>query len=149
MKKMVSVLLLATLAFSARAQQHSDYIKALETPSGGQGTVTVTESAGVEAAVGQFVAARATGKVRGFRVSIFSDNSQTARYESEALCENFKTNFPDIPVYREYKSPYYKVTVGNCLTRADASVVLSKIQATYPKSIIVPADDIPLSVFMQ
>ena len=73
-------------------------------------------------------------RFRGYRVCIFFDNGQNARAEAVEAKEKFVENFPNIPVYMVYENPYFKVTVGNCLTAEEAIILKGKVVGTFPKA---------------
>jgi hypothetical protein len=77
-------------------------------------------------------------KIDGYRIQItaFSGNNSRNRAEGERAA--FKSNFPGISVYLSYSEPYFKLRVGNYLTRLEAYKDLKRIQLTYPNAYIVP-----------
>lgn len=86
-------------------------------------------------------------KIRGYRVRIFFDNGQHARSQAESAISRFKDIYPDIPAYMDYDNmPYFKVTVGNCLTSEEAIILWGKIKDAFDRAFIV-REDIPLSLF--
>lgn len=85
-------------------------------------------------------------KVRGYRIRIFFDNSQQARNNAQVLMERFETSFPDIPAYLVYENPYFKVTVGNCLTMDEAMIVLGRVKGQFDRAFPVQ-EDLPLKYF--
>ncbi len=46
---------------------------------------------------------------------------------------------PPPPVYQDFRAPYYRVRVGNFLSRADAEVVLQELEKRFEQAFIVPA----------
>lgn len=48
-----------------------------------------------------------------YRIRIYFDNSQNARNVSTQVVDTFKVYYPNIPIYRSYSNPYFKVTVGD------------------------------------
>jgi hypothetical protein len=76
-------------------------------------------------------------KRNGYRIRLFFDNKQTARVESEELEKAFKEQFPQIPTYRSYTNPFFKVVVGDYRTKSDAIKELKNILPYYPKAIVV------------
>ncbi|MFP4041249.1 MAG: SPOR domain-containing protein, partial [Bacteroidales bacterium] len=50
----------------------------------------------------------------------------------------FYEQFPDIPIYREYDSPYFKIYVGDFRTKIEAIKSLKKIQKHFPSAFVVP-----------
>lgn len=76
-------------------------------------------------------------QINGFRLRIFFDNKQDARVVSEQIVEEFKLDYPTIPVYRSYKNPYFKVTVGDFRAKSEALKFLKEIKLKYPAAFIV------------
>lgn len=72
-----------------------------------------------------------------FSIRIFSDNSQGARAEWDAIATNFQDRFPGVSVSKTFETPFFKVTVGNYQTKADANAALKRIQPEYPSAFIV------------
>jgi len=73
----------------------------------------------------------------GYRVRIFFDNRQSARTDSEKMEKEFSAAHPDIPVYRSYVNPYFKVTVGDFRTKSEAMLLLRSIVKEYPTAFVV------------
>ena len=76
-------------------------------------------------------------KVNGFRVSIFVDNSQTARSSAEDIKLEFEDKFPYVCAYLNYKSPDFIVTVGNCSTMDEATVLKGRVKGSFKRAFIV------------
>ncbi len=72
-----------------------------------------------------------------FRIRIYSNSAQNSRGESTQALSRFQRAFPDIPAVRTFTSPFYKVTVGNYATRAEAQKALNEIKGTFPSAYIV------------
>jgi len=77
------------------------------------------------------------GTISGWRIRIYSDIGKNARGNSLRIKNEFLDKYYDIPVYREYISPYFKVYIGDFRTRTDAYKVLRKIKKDYPTAFIV------------
>ena len=77
-------------------------------------------------------------KIDGYRIQITAYSGNNSRNRAEAERAAFKANFPGISVYLSYSEPYFKVRVGNYLTRLEAYKDLKRIQLTYPNAYIVP-----------
>ncbi|MBR5249470.1 MAG: SPOR domain-containing protein [Bacteroidales bacterium] len=75
--------------------------------------------------------------VNGYRLRIYFDNRQIARKESETVAQEFLASFPDMPVYRSYVNPYFKVTVGDFRTKSEALQFMEKIHLAYPAAFLV------------
>ena len=76
--------------------------------------------------------------VDGFRVQIHHDQSQS-REESQKVRAKFSQDFPDLKTYLEFKSPYYKIQVGDFITRIEAYKVQKEISKKYRGTYIVPS----------
>ena len=76
-------------------------------------------------------------KLTGYRICIFRDNQQNARAVALYRKQSFRIEYPDIPVYWEYKNPYFYVYVGDFRTKAQAEKFKREISSTYPNSMIV------------
>ena len=83
-------------------------------------------------------AARAEQRQRfaGYRVCIFSDNGPEAREGAFEAKKLFEETFPDVKVYMGYENPYFKVSVGNCLTAEEAIILKGRVSATFPKAFL-------------
>ncbi|MDR2937963.1 MAG: SPOR domain-containing protein [Prevotellaceae bacterium] len=76
-------------------------------------------------------------KIDGFRIRIFSDNAGTARNFSQEMVEEFTEQHPEIPVYREYDNPYFKVSAGDFRSKDEALKFFVLIRRSYPRAYIV------------
>lgn len=76
--------------------------------------------------------------IPGFRIRIFSDLGSSAREESQAVRTKFYELFPEIPIYLEYRSPYFRVYVGDFRTNIDALKEFKRIQRYFPSAFIKP-----------
>ena len=75
--------------------------------------------------------------VTGYKLRIYFDNAQNARIKSEMIVDTFSYYYPNIPVYRSYVNPYFKVTVGNFRTKTDAMRFMDAIKHQYPTVFLV------------
>lgn len=99
--------------------------------------VSIDQSENLLAAFNNHIALSANKKITGFRVRIFFDNKQDARVHSGNVAGSFAGRFPDIPVYRTYENPYFKVTVGDFRTKSEATVELKRVETEFPSAFIV------------
>ena len=67
-----------------------------------------------------------------YKIQVFSGNRSSA---DKALVE-FKNAFGDWPVTKEWKTPNYKIWVGNFRSRLEADRALMKIKKKYPNAFI-------------
>jgi len=73
----------------------------------------------------------------GFRIQIFSDSGNNSKNKAQAAQEEFQGKFQGPAVYLSFKSPNYRVRVGDFRTRLDAQRFLNEISADYPNAFII------------
>ncbi|MBO7603809.1 MAG: SPOR domain-containing protein [Bacteroidales bacterium] len=106
------------------------------------GKVTVNQSPEVRSAMAAHIDRNARKAASGqgeqtFRIRIFFDSGQNARAASEAAAARFRSLHPGVSVTRSFTNPFFKVTVGNYATKADAANALKSIQQEFPTAFIV------------
>ncbi len=142
LRRYILAIAFAVGAFSVASAQSLDAFKErLATPatSGlqwGQTRVTVTEHGDAARAVAQASHAGQRLRLRGYRVCIFFDNGQDARAGAESAKRLFVETYPSTQAYMVYDTPYFKVTVGDCLTAEEAIVLKGRVSATFPKAFV-------------
>jgi hypothetical protein len=103
-----------------------------------QGKISVKAHPAVEQLVQKHIAYNTQNpKIEGYRIRIYRDNSVNARQRSQDISDNFAELFLDIPVYRSYDNPYFKVSVGDFRSKDDALRLYVRIKRLYPKAYIV------------
>lgn len=102
----------------------------------GSSKVLVTEHGDAAAAVGRVVRAGLHNRIPGYRVCIFFDNGQEARTKANVVKTLFEESYPGMRVYMVYDNPYFKVSVGNCLTAEEAIVLKGRISGSFPKAFL-------------
>lgn len=122
------------LGLSASAQSVEQVKRELIRSSEQQGSVLVIEGEGVHEAVKAVESQRRSREVSGFRIVIFSDNGQYAGDNADAVLKEFRSLYPRINAYLVYESPYFKVSVGDCLSMEEAQILMAKILGNYPKA---------------
>ena len=128
------VLFLALGLSSAEAQSVSQKIAELERREADGSHVSVVQQASVGEAVRATEAAMHISKINGYRVVIYFDNEQYASNRANSVLRSFKNKYPYINAYLVYESPYFKVSVGDCVTMEEAVVLLNTIIGDYPKA---------------
>lgn len=106
--------------------------------------VRVTEDSSVKEAVTTVEQQKRANHVSGFRIVIFSNNGQYAGDNAKQVLNNFRNSFPHINAYLVYESPYFKVSVGDCLTMEEAQILMAELLGQYPKA-FPKREDIKLS----
>jgi hypothetical protein len=79
----------------------------------------------------------------GFRIQVFSDSGNNSKNKAQSVQDEIQMRFPGMGVYLTFKSPNYKVRVGDFRTKLDAQRFLIELTADYPNAFIV-ADQINL-----
>ncbi len=105
--------------------------------NGADATVSVHQDNKIRSAFFTYVAKNASRPIDGYRIRVYFDNNQNARAESEQTRLEFSKSFPGITAYRSYVNPYFKVTVGDFRTRAEAMQDLNSIKQLFPSAFIV------------
>lgn len=132
MKRITILLLLIVVSPMALAQSLELFRQRLAQGDPLPARVRVVEWGDAAAAVQQ--ASQQSGRIRfrGYRVGIFFDNGEFARAKAAAAKAAFEEAYPDVKVYMVYENPYFKVSVGNCVTSEEAIVLLGRIKAHFP-----------------
>lgn len=138
---LILALLLLAAATVVRAQSLDTFKQRLAQPTAGSALfdparVLVSEHGDAARAVAE--AARSAQKLsyKGYRVCIFFDNGPDARSGAIAAKERFEETFPGVRVYMVYESPWFSVSVGNCLTSEEAIILKGKVSGTFPKAFL-------------
>lgn len=86
--------------------------------------------------------------IDGFRVQIFMESGNDAVEHANAVMEEFKVNYPDVPIYLVFGQPYYRLRVGDFRTRLEAEKMFQTLSQEYKKA-FVTSDRIqlPYNVF--
>lgn len=135
----LTMLVLLGAISSADAQSLNDFKEHLgreivseNAPEGAR--ITIREEGDAAQVVAASAAATAPLRLRGYRVCIFFDNGQNARAEAMEARKLFEEHFAGIPLYMVYENPYFRVTVGNCLTIEEAIILKGKVAGHFPKA---------------
>jgi hypothetical protein len=75
--------------------------------------------------------------IEGYRIQIFFDSGNNSKTKAQSINEGFKAKYPDVRAYLSFKSPNYKVRVGDYRTRLDAQRFLNDIIDEYPNAWII------------
>ena len=145
MKRLITVILGLSLALALHAQEQQT-TEAAEAPRSVLDNlseyVTVHQSDALSAALEANIDRNARRTAAGmsnqtYRIRIFFDSGQNARAASEAAAARFRSLHPGVAVSRTYNDPFFKVTVGNYTTKADATAALKSLQQEFPTAFIV------------
>ncbi|MCK9421660.1 MAG: SPOR domain-containing protein [Bacteroidales bacterium] len=75
--------------------------------------------------------------IDGFRIQLFSDSGNNSKTNAQAVYDEFILKYPKIGAYLTFKSPNYKVRIGDFRTRLDAQRFLNELTLDYPNAFIV------------
>lgn len=145
-RQLFIVLMLSLASLTAEAQNLNRYKEKLQSSDPTYGSrVSVTEHGTAATAVRSMQNRSLPNELWGYRVRIFFDNSQNARTLANQAMTRFKEIYPDIPAYIVYDNPYFKVTVGNCLTEDEARILQGRIQGAFDRAFPIQ-EKIPMSL---
>lgn len=71
--------------------------------------------------------------VEGYRVQIFSSNQKTAKAEAYKAAQSAKSAFPELSVYTSFKTPFWKVRVGDFESNAEAQSLKNELKSALPE----------------
>lgn len=138
---LILILALSAAVASVRAQSLDAFKQRLAQPTAGSALfdparVVVSEHGDAARAVAEASRDAQRLSYKGHRVCIFFDNGPDARSGAIAAKELFEETYPGIRVYMVYDSPWFSVSVGNCLTTEEAIILKGKVSATFPKAFL-------------
>lgn len=135
MKKSVFTLFILLLSVCAvSAQSVASQRNRLSQHDASGGSVTVYEESAAAAAISTIDAKVKPSKVSGYRVVIYFNNGQYAGDKAQSVLAGFRSKYPGINAYLVYESPYFKVSVGDCLSMEEAIILMNSINGDYPKA---------------
>lgn len=100
-------------------------------------TASVEISDSLKLAMGMHLINNMDKKNTFYRLRIFFDNNQNARSVSDDMMVIFKEKYPDIPIYRIYDNPYWRLTVGDFKAKSDALKLMDILKKEYPSIFLV------------
>lgn len=77
------------------------------------------------------------GQYRGYRLQVLNSNSRDEAFKVKAQLLQL---FPDQKSYVMYKSPYFKVRIGNFIEREDAVSFKELLSKKYPQNAYIVED---------
>jgi hypothetical protein len=75
--------------------------------------------------------------IDGFRIQIFFDSGNSSKTRAQSIYESFMVKYPNVGAYLTFKTPNYKVRVGDFRTKLDAQRFLNEIIPEYPNAWII------------
>lgn len=132
MHLMVFIMAIVASVASASAQNISTKRSMLEMRSTNGSKITIVEDFNTQEAIMAVETIESNRTILGYRVVLFYDNAQFAQDRANQTLERFKKEYPEINAYLVYEKPYFKVSVGDCLTAEEALILRNKIIKSYP-----------------
>ena len=132
MHLMVFIMAIVASVASASAQNISTKRSMLEMRSTNGSKITIVEDFNTQEAIMAVETIESNRTILGYRVVLFYDNAQFAQDRANQTLERFKKEYPEINAYLVYEKPYFKVSVGDCLTAEEALILRNKIITSYP-----------------
>lgn len=99
--------------------------------------IIIHQPAKVRSALANQISANGRKKYNGYRVRIYLGSSQSARDASLHALNTFQRLYPDVPSYRVYESPNFRVLVGNFRSRFEADKFAEAIRHDFPTAAVV------------
>lgn len=133
-------ILIAVFTACSASAQSCDLFYQLNEQKPDYGKITITQDALLYQLVDAFADINKRDGMKGYRIQIYSGSGQNARATMQTISQQFLKNFPDFDpaqVYPEYKTPYFKLCVGDFRSRGEANAFYHKIRELYPDSYIV------------
>jgi hypothetical protein len=75
--------------------------------------------------------------IPGYRIQIFFDSGLNSSDRARQARDEFLLRYPDIQAYVSWKSPNYRVRIGDFRTRLEAEKTLQLILIDYPNAWVI------------
>jgi hypothetical protein len=133
----ISVLLIisACIVFAQNSDTKKNIFKTLSRADSLSGaSVKIHQDERIDRAVSEKGSgAKTTATANGYRVQVFSSNVQrTAKNEAFKIERELRESFPELGVYVNYTSPFWKVRVGDFKTLQEAQDLRYEIVKLFP-----------------
>lgn len=102
------------------------------------GSVTIYQDKLVDELIQKQVKLNEAGNSQdGYRIQIFSDSGNNSKAKAQAAMDEYLAKHPEMKAYLVFKSPNYKVKVGDFRNKLDAIRYLNEISADFPNAFII------------
>lgn len=103
------------------------------------GAITITQDPKIAALIEKHTRMnRADNKIPGWRIQIYNSSGKEARDEANEFRNKFLAKYPEMRAYVVYQPPYFKIRVGDFLTKQDAFRLYKDVLKEFPVSYLVP-----------
>lgn len=99
--------------------------------------VRLNQSVEISSALDNQIVSNGHRQFNGYRVRLYVGSSQSARSQSSHVLDSFKKLYPDVPAYRIYSSPNFRVVAGNFRTRLEAENFARAIKGSFPAASVM------------
>ena len=90
----------------------------------------------------------ADSTIDGYRIQIFMESGNDAVEHANAVIEEFKLKYTELPIYLVFGQPYYRLRVGDFRTRLEAEKIFQTLSKDYKKAFITSDRiQLPYNVF--
>jgi len=89
---------------------------------------------------------RTNNKIPGYRIFIYSEEKRQLVMDMRM---KFMNSYPEIDSYVDYIKPYFKLRVGNYLSKATANKYLKRIKTEFPSAYIVSDNILKTKIVME
>ena len=123
------------------SQSFHNFLNSLQSiPRNGEGSVTIQEDPRIVQHIIRFNEAFSEKKgIPGFRILIFFASGREARVKMRSENERFIKLYDNVFTYLDYDPPYFKIYVGDFMTRSAAEKFKQEIIGHFPKAFVRPA----------
>jgi len=103
-----------------------------------QKNVSIDKESGIEFIEQQYIDAwKKVRKIDGFRIQIISFAGVNSKTSIEKAATQFTQQFPEIPCYKSYLEPNFRLRVGNYRTKLEAYKALQNISPAFPGAFVL------------
>lgn len=99
--------------------------------------VSLNQSVEISSALDNQIAGNEHKQFNGYSVRLYVGSSQSARSQSARILDTFRKMYPDVPAYRIYISPNFRVVAGNFRTRLEAENFARAIKGSFPAASVM------------
>jgi len=109
-----------------------------QNPGSGTGQVEIIQDPRVEILVSKHIQINQNSRgVEGFRIQIFSESGNNSKSQAQTVLDEFVQKFSKVNAYLTFKSPNYRIRIGDFRTRLDAKRFLLEIATDYSNAFII------------
>ena len=103
-----------------------------------QNNVSFDKEKGIDFVEQQYIEAwKKVKKMDGFRIQIVSFSGVNSKTSIEKAATQFEQLFPDIPCYKSYLEPNFRLRIGDYRTKLEAYKALQRVSPTFPGAFVL------------